>query len=163
MRPSSKSAKALLIVFGVFALLVAWIGFQLGTHHHTGILRTLANANHFLRKASTFASVQPRTASAPSGRQHSVTLSWKASASPIVGYNVYRRGTSGVVELFGESVLRDEETSGQDDRTSYRYRPCPFETYPHLGDKNRMNSVEGFVSDISQQSSTWAVCTEKYS
>jgi hypothetical protein len=33
-----------MIVFGVFALLVAWIGFQLGTHRHTGILRTLANA-----------------------------------------------------------------------------------------------------------------------
>jgi hypothetical protein len=30
-----------MIVFGVFALLVAWIGFQLGTHRHTGILRTL--------------------------------------------------------------------------------------------------------------------------
>jgi hypothetical protein len=104
MRPSSKSAKALMIVFGVFAVLVAWIGFQLGTHRHTGILLALANAKHFLREASTFASVQQRTASAPSGRQHSVTLSWKASTSPIVGYNVYRRGTSGVVKLNFEPI-----------------------------------------------------------
>jgi hypothetical protein len=104
MRPSSKSAKALMIVFGVFAVLVAWIGFQLGTHRHTGILLALANAKHFLREASTFASVQQRTASAPSGRQHSVTLSWKASTSPIVGYNVYRRGASGVVKLNLEPI-----------------------------------------------------------
>jgi len=67
-----------MIVFGVFALLVAWIGFQLGTHRHTGILRVLAKAKHFLREASTLASAQQRTVSAPSGRQHSVTLSWKA-------------------------------------------------------------------------------------
>ena len=66
-----------MIVFGVFALLVAWIGFQLGTHRHTGILRALANAKHVLGEASTFAGAQQRTVSA-SGRQHSVTLSWKA-------------------------------------------------------------------------------------
>jgi hypothetical protein len=104
MRPSPKSAKALMIVLGVFAVLVAWIGFQLGTHRRTGILRALANAKHFLREASTFASLQQRTAGAPSGRQHSVTLSWKASTSPIVGYNVYRRGTSGVVKLNLEPI-----------------------------------------------------------
>jgi hypothetical protein len=93
-----------MIVLGVFAVLVAWIGFQLGTHRHTGILLALANAKHFLREASTFAPVQQRTAGAPSGRQHSVTLSWKASTSPIVGYNVYRRGTSGVVKLNLEPI-----------------------------------------------------------
>ena len=81
MRPSSKSAKALMIVFGVFALLVAWIGFQLGTHRHTGILRALVNAKHFLSEASASTSVQQKSASAPSGRLHSVTLSWKASTS----------------------------------------------------------------------------------
>jgi hypothetical protein len=51
-----------MIVFGGFALLVAWIGFQLVTQRHTGILRTLANAKHFLREASTFPSVRQRTA-----------------------------------------------------------------------------------------------------
>jgi len=104
MRPSSKSAKVLMIVFGVFALLVTWIGFQLGTHRHTGILRTLANAKHVLSEASTSAKAQQRTASAPTGRQHNVTLSWKASTSPIVGYNLYRRGTSGVVKLNVEPI-----------------------------------------------------------
>src|SRR5271156_3675155 len=93
-----------MIVFEVFALLVAWIGFQLGMHRHTGILWTLANAKDVLSEASTFASAQPRTASAPSGRQHSVSLSWKASTSPIVGYNVYRRSTSGVVKLNFEPI-----------------------------------------------------------
>ena len=33
-----------------------------------------------------------------------VNLSWKASPSAIVGYNVYRRGTSGVVKLNSEPV-----------------------------------------------------------
>jgi fibronectin type 3 domain-containing protein len=93
-----------MIVLGVLALLVAWIGFMLGTHRHTGILRTLAEAKHFLSEASTSAVVQQRSASAPAGPQHSVNLSWKASASAVVGYNVYRRGTSGVVRLNLEPV-----------------------------------------------------------
>ena len=46
---SSKSAKVSIIVLGVAVLLVGSIGFQLGTHRHTGILRTLAEAKHFLR------------------------------------------------------------------------------------------------------------------
>jgi hypothetical protein len=104
MRRLSKSAKALVIVFGVLALPVGWIGFQLGTHRHTGILRTLSNAKHFLSEASTVANVQQRSASGPAGRQHSVNLSWKASTSPVVGYNVYRRGTSGVVKLNLEPI-----------------------------------------------------------
>jgi hypothetical protein len=104
MRRSSKSAKALMIVFGVLALPVGWISFQLGMHRHTGILRALVNAKHFLREASTSANVQQRSASAPSGRQHSVTLSWKASTSRVFGYYVYRRGTSGVVRLNFEPV-----------------------------------------------------------
>jgi hypothetical protein len=104
MRRSSKSAKALVIVFGVLALPVGWIGFQLGTHRHTGILRALADAKHFLSEASTSAAAQQRSGSVPAGPQHSVTLSWKASTSPVVGYNVYRRGTSGVVKLNLEPI-----------------------------------------------------------
>ena len=86
MRPSSKSAKASIIVLGVVVLLVGWIGFQLGTHRHTGILRAMAEATHLLSKG-------------PAGTQHSVSLSWKASTSAVVGYNVYRRGTLGLVRL----------------------------------------------------------------
>ncbi len=104
MRRSSKSAKALVIVFGVLALPVGWISFQLGTHRHTGILRALSNAKHFLSEASTVANVEQRSASGPAGRQHSVNLLWKASTSPVVGYNVYRRGPSGVVKLNLEPI-----------------------------------------------------------
>jgi hypothetical protein len=42
----SKSTKAAIIGLGVLVLGAAWIGFQLGTHRHTGILRALANAKH---------------------------------------------------------------------------------------------------------------------
>jgi hypothetical protein len=100
----SKSTKAAVIGLGVLGLGAAWIGFQLGTHGHTGILRALANAKHFLSEASTSPYVQQRSASTPAGPQHSVNLSWKASPSAIVGYNVYRRGASGVVKLSSEPV-----------------------------------------------------------
>ena len=99
MRPSSKSAKALRIVLGVFALVVALICFQLATHRHTGILRTLANAKHFLSDPSPSRDVQQRSTSPPPGPQHNVNLSWKASTSAVVGYNVYRRGGWGLVKL----------------------------------------------------------------
>jgi hypothetical protein len=103
MRASSKSATSL-IVLGVFTLVVAWISFQLGTHRHTGILRTLTQAGHFLSEALASPNVQQRSASASAGPQHSVSLSWKASPSAVVGYNVYRRGTAGVVKLNSEPV-----------------------------------------------------------
>src|SRR5271167_3320857 len=104
MSVSSKSAKASMIGLGALTLLAAWIGFQLGTHRHTGILRTLTQARHFLSEALASPNVQQRSASAPAGPPHSVTLSWKASPSAVVGYNVYRRGASGVVKLNSEPV-----------------------------------------------------------
>jgi len=118
---------------------VAWIGFQLGTHRHTGILRTLVKAKHFLREASTFPSAQPRTASAPSGRQHSVSLSWTASTSPIVGYNVYRRGASGVVKLNFEPI----PATSYVDRTVH-----PGETYFYV---TKAVSTKGTESTASNE------------
>jgi len=94
-----KSTNVSKIALGVLAWGVAWIGFQLGTHRHTGILRALVEAKHFLRDASASSRAQQRSTSGPPGPQHSVNLSWKASTSPVVGYNVYRRGTSGLVKL----------------------------------------------------------------
>lgn len=94
-----RSTKALRIVLGVFALVVALICFQLATHRHTGILRTLAHAKHFLSDPSPSRDVQPRSASPSPGPQHNVNLSWKASTSAVVGYNVYRRGGWGLVKL----------------------------------------------------------------
>ena len=104
MSVSSKSAKASMIGLGVLTLLAAWIGFQLGTHRHTRILRTLTQAKHFLSEASAVLNARQRSASAPAGPQHSVSLSWKASPSAVVGYNVYRRGTAGVIKLNSEPV-----------------------------------------------------------
>jgi hypothetical protein len=104
MRASSKSAKAAVIGLGVLALVVAWIGFRLGTHRQTGILRTLTQAKHLLIEGAASSNVQPPGASAPAGLQHHVNLSWKASTSVVAGYNVYRRGASAVVKLNSEPV-----------------------------------------------------------
>jgi hypothetical protein len=94
-----RPASALRIALGVLVLAIAWIGFQLGTHRHTGILRTMAQAKHFLERRSTSPDVQEQRPSPPVGLKHSVNLSWKASTSPVVGYNVYRRATSGQIKL----------------------------------------------------------------
>lgn len=94
-----RSTRASRIVLGVFALLVVWTCFQLATRRHTGILRTLAHAKHFLSDPSPSRDAQPRSASPSPGPQHSVNLSWKASTSAVVGYNVYRRGAWGLVKL----------------------------------------------------------------
>jgi Fibronectin type III domain len=92
------------IALGVLVLAIAWIGFQLGTHRHTGILRTMAEAKHFLERTSISPGPQKGQPSPPGGPKHSVNLSWKASTSPVVGYNVYRRGTSGQIKLNSEPV-----------------------------------------------------------
>jgi hypothetical protein len=102
--PRLKSTNSFKIALGVLALPVAWVGFQLATHGHTGILRALVEVRHFLSEASASSGAQQRNASGPPGPQHSVNLSWKASTSPVVGYNVYRRGTSGMVKLNSEPV-----------------------------------------------------------
>ena len=104
MGPWLKSTRALRLVFIAFTLVVAWIGFQLGTHRHTGILRTLVKAKHFLNEASIPRNEQQHSASAPAEPQHSVNLSWKPSTSAVVGYNVYRRGPWGVVRVNSEPV-----------------------------------------------------------
>jgi len=104
MGPWLKSTRALRLVFIAFTLVVAWIGFQLGTHRHTGILRTLVKAKHFLNEASIPRNEQRRSASAPAEPQHSVNLSWKPSTSAVVFYNVYRRGPWGVVRVNSEPV-----------------------------------------------------------
>ena len=115
---SSKFTRASRIIIGLLALLVVWIGFQFGTHRHTGILRTLVKAKHFLSDASITSFVQRSSASAPAGPQHSVSLSWKASTSSVVGYNIYRHDPSGVVKLnpvpiTGTSYVDHTVQSGQ--------------------------------------------------
>jgi hypothetical protein len=104
MKSSLKFANVSKAALGLLVLAIFWIGFLLGTHRHTGILRALAEAKHFLSDVSMSARAQQQRTSGPPGPQHKVTLSWKASASVIVGYNVYRRGMSGVVKLNLEPV-----------------------------------------------------------
>ena len=105
MRGSSKFAKALSIILALLIILVAWIGFQLGTHRHTGLLRALSEAKHFieakhfLREVSQSSDPQQQSVSTPPGPLHSVSLSWKASSSPVLGYNIYRRDALGVAKL----------------------------------------------------------------
>ena len=118
MRTGQKSTRAPWIVLGVLAMAVAWVCFQLATHGHTGILRTLVKAKHFLINASTSATALPRRGSAPPVPPHRVTLSWNASTTAGAVYNVYRRGTSGIVKLnsvpiAGTSYVDDTVQAGE--------------------------------------------------
>ena len=104
MRRLSKLTNASKAILGLLLLAIFWIGFQLGTHRHTGILRALLEAKRFLSDVSISAGPQQQVTGRPPGPQHKVNLSWKASTSAIIGYNVYRRGPSGVVKLNLEPV-----------------------------------------------------------
>jgi fibronectin type 3 domain-containing protein len=104
--PWLKSANLLRIALGLIALATAWVGFQLATHRHTGILRIMVETKHFIEGkrfitgTSTSSTAQSANTKFPPGPQHRVNLSWKASTSVVVGYNVYRRGgTSGQIRL----------------------------------------------------------------
>ena len=97
--PPRKCKIAFRIVLLVFALAIAWICFQLGTHGHTGILRTLAEVRQMVRNTSSSADKKQPGAGLTNERRHSVSLSWKASASAVRGYNVYRRDRSGVSRI----------------------------------------------------------------
>jgi hypothetical protein len=105
MRPRSKLSNASKATLGLLLLAIPWVAFLVGTHRDTGILRALLEAKHFLNDVLMSAGAQQQKASGPPGPQHKVSLSWKASTSAIVGYNVYRRGTSGVVKLNLEPIL----------------------------------------------------------
>ena len=98
-KPLFRSPKPLRILAGALVLAIAWICFQLGTHRHTGILRTLAGAQHFLSRELTRQAVPQKQETAPPRPRHSVTLSWGASTSAGVAYNVYRRGRLGIVRI----------------------------------------------------------------
>jgi hypothetical protein len=93
-----KSKNAFRVVLLVSALAIAWVCFALGTHRHTRVLRTLAEVRQFLGNTSGSADRKPRGSTSP-GRQHSVNLSWKASASAVLGYNVYRRDRWGLSKV----------------------------------------------------------------
>jgi hypothetical protein len=99
MMPRLKSMGRLKVVLGVLALAFAWMCFQIGTHHHTGILRTLAATRQFFGNTSKSSGAQQRHIPVPGERQHNVSLSWKPSTSAVSGYNVYRTWGSETVKL----------------------------------------------------------------
>lgn len=97
---------------------IVWICFQPGTHRHTGILRTLAAAKQFLRTTSNSAVLKQTKGDPSAGPHHSVNLSWKASHSAVVGYNVYRRGIAGSSKInsalvFGTNYVDSSVQPGQ--------------------------------------------------
>jgi len=89
-----KSAKFAVAAGALLGVAIMWIGFEVATGRHTGILRTATTAKQLLANASS----GPQTEK-PGGQdsQHSVTLTWKASPTPGASYNVYRRDVSGVI------------------------------------------------------------------
>ncbi len=99
MKSWLKSTSIPAIVLIALALGTLWMCFLLATHRHTGILKTVLQARQFLTPGSTSARAHQNDAVAPAGPQHTVTLSWTASATAGVSYNVYRRDTSGTVKL----------------------------------------------------------------
>jgi len=118
MRSLLKSKNASRIVGGGFAVAIAWICFQLGTHGDTGMLRAFANSRQSSRNTQASSDAKQAKGNASSVRQHSVTLSWKASTSAVAGYNVYRRSTSGLIKLnslpvTGTSYLDSTVQAGQ--------------------------------------------------
>lgn len=80
-------------------LAIAWIGFLVGTHRHSGILRSMAGVKQLLSRGLTLSGAGVKHANALTGTRHSVSLSWKASTTAGVSYNVYRRGRLGMVRI----------------------------------------------------------------
>jgi hypothetical protein len=89
-----KSAKIAAIAGALSGLVIMWVGFQVVTNRHTGILR---GAKQLLADASSALQAKSLQGLRASGSKHSVTLAWKASPSPRARYNVYRRDRSGLV------------------------------------------------------------------
>jgi len=93
MKSPLKSTSLPAIFLSGLALGTLGMCFLLATHRHTGTIRSLVQARQFLSRAAS----APQND--PPGPQHTVTLTWKASTTAGVGYNVYRRGSSGSVKL----------------------------------------------------------------
>ena len=88
-----------------FALATLYVGSQLALHRHTGILRVLSGALNTLRTASQ--TTKPQTSEDISTNRHRVTLTWQASPSPRVRYNVYRRDASGTPRRINGAPVAD--------------------------------------------------------
>jgi hypothetical protein len=93
MKSWPKSTSLPAIFLSVLALGTLGMCFLLATHGHTGIRKRLVQVRQFL------AGVAVAHQNDTPARQHTVTLTWKASTTAGANYNVYRRGSSGSVKL----------------------------------------------------------------
>lgn len=146
MRPWLKRTSASRIFAGALALAIAWTCFQLATHGHTGILRTLVGVKHFLGNVSKPSDMQQRPLSSTPGPQHSVTLSWKASTTAGAAYNVYRRDASGIVKLNSVPVT---QTNYVDSTVQ------PGQTYYYVTKAVSAKGAESFPSNQVQVTIRW--------
>jgi hypothetical protein len=96
MKSWLKSTSLPAIFLSVLALGTLGMCFLLATQRHTGILRRLVQARQVLTQVAV---AHQSDAARPHGPQHTVTLTWKASTTAGVNYNVYRRGSLGSVKL----------------------------------------------------------------
>jgi hypothetical protein len=141
--PWLKSVKASRIALAVLALAIAWMGFHLGTHRHTGVLRALAEIKQFLGHALSSSHTQQLKENAPPGSQHSIHLSWKASTSAVAGYNVYRLGTSGLTKINSDLVTGTSYVDGsvKPGQTYYYVTKAVGSTGKESGPSNQVQAV----------------------
>jgi fibronectin type 3 domain-containing protein len=92
----------------VFALAALYLGLQLSTHGHTGIRRAWSDALNTVRSLSTSQKAEEGLKGlAVVDPLHSVTLTWNASPSSGVRYNVYRRDAVGEVIRVNAKPITD--------------------------------------------------------
>jgi hypothetical protein len=138
MKSWPKSSNLPAIFLGALALGTLGMCFFLATHRHTGIIRALVQSRQYLVGV---ADTHQNDAAAPHGRQHTVTLTWKASNTPAVRYNVYRRSLSGTVKL----------NSGPFTETRYVDRTVqPGQTYYYVAKAVKANAAESIASNEVQ-------------
>lgn len=132
MKSWLKSTSLPAIFLSVLALGTLGMCFLLATHGHTGIRRRLVQARQVL---AHFGSAHQNVAA---GRQHTVTLTWMASATAGANYNVYRRGSSGSVKL----------NSAPLGATTYVDRTVqPGQTYYYVAKAVTSNGAESVASN----------------
>ena len=132
MKSWLKSTSLPAIFLSVLALGTLGMCFLLATHRHTGTIRRLVQARQFLTRIAV-AHQNDAT-----GRQHTITLTWKASTTAGVNYNVYRRGSSGSVKLNSAPLAA----------TTYIDRTVqPGQTYYYVAKAVTANAAESIASN----------------
>src|SRR5689334_5873492 len=126
----------------VLAVGVAWAGFRVATHRHTGILHLLAKAKHSWQSTPDPPRAQALQQIAPPG-PHSVRLTWRHSTSPVAGYNVYRRDASGTTKLNHDPIHDTSyvDASVQSGHTYYYLIKAVGKTHIESSSSNEFQAV----------------------